>query len=167
MGKDRIKKAYQKQPQEMGRANCPISSGSRNGSGSSGAEWGTGVPSFFQCQPTASTPEHQCQPVPSLRLALQCPVSVLWAATDMNRASLPSQCLWTCLHRGRRSHASIMPAARAGVGRYARHFKIRYSVFYSVFGRYSVFYSVFGIRYSVFGMRASYSCELLCRRGPR
>ena len=45
-------------------------------------EWGTGVPSFFQCQPTASTPVHQCQPVPSLRLALQCPVSVLWAATE-------------------------------------------------------------------------------------
>ena len=32
LGKDRIKKAYQKQPQEMGRANCPISFGSRNGS---------------------------------------------------------------------------------------------------------------------------------------
>ena len=46
-------------------------------------DWGTGVPSFFQCQPTAGTPVHQCQPVSSLRLALQCPVSALRAGPQL------------------------------------------------------------------------------------
>ena len=46
-------------------------------------DWGTGVPSFFQCQPTAGTRVHQCQPVSSLRLALQCPVSALRAGPQL------------------------------------------------------------------------------------